>query len=70
MSQAQAAGVFGVSESTVNRLVSRRRRDPNDDLPARTPPGQAASIPVLEHQELWKQLEASPAATAAEHAEL
>ena len=67
---AEVAEVFGVGLATVKRWVARKRRDPDDDLTPRTPPGQHPSIGPQQHAELWSQLEANPTATAEQHARL
>lgn len=67
---AEVAEAFGVGLASVKRWVRRRRRDPDDELRPRTPPGQLPIIGPDRHAELWKQLESNPTATAEEHARL
>jgi transposase len=68
--RAEVAGTFGVGLATLKRWVARRRRDPEDDLLPRTPPGQSPSIAPEQCAELWAQLEGHRTATVAEHAGL
>ncbi len=66
----EVARTFGVGLATLKRWVARRRRDPEDDLSAKKPPGQAPSIAPEQRGELREQLEGHRTATIAEHARL
>jgi transposase len=66
----QAAGLFGVSLSTLKRWL-RRRRD-GEDLAPRPSPGRTPRILATTDQKraLWAQLEANDDATLERHCEL
>ena len=66
----QAAGLFGVSLSTLKRWL-RRRRD-GEDLAPRRSPGRTPRILATTDQKraLWAQLEANDDATLERHCEL
>jgi transposase len=66
----QAAGLFGVSLSTLKRWL-RRRRD-GEDLAPRPSPGRTPRILATTDQKraLWAQLEANDNATLERHCEL
>ena len=66
----QAAGLFGVSLSTLKRWL-RRRRD-GKDLAPRPSPGRTPRILATTDQKraLWAQLEANDDATLERHCEL
>ncbi len=68
--RAEVAGTFGVGLATLKRWVARRRRDPEDDLSPKAPPGRSPSIAREQRAELWAQLEGHRTATIAEHAGL
>jgi len=69
-SKPEVAETFGVGLASVKRWAARRRRDPEDDLAPRTPPGPVASIGPQHALALTAQLDANPTATALEHAGL
>jgi transposase len=66
----QAAGLFGVSLSTLKRWL-RRRRD-GEDLAPRPSPGRTPRILATTDQKraLWAQLEANDDATLERHCEV
>ena len=66
MRRAEVARTFGVSESTIKRLVARRR-DAADDLTAGRPSGRRRTLTLEQHAALWTQLEANPDATIETH---
>ena len=70
LSKQAVAETYGVGLATVKRWVARRKRDPNDDLAPRVPPGQAPSIGPEHAEALAAQLAMHPTATAEEHAGL
>ncbi|MDP9314899.1 MAG: IS630 transposase-related protein [Chloroflexota bacterium] len=70
MARTQVAATFGVSLSTIKRLLARKRRNAADALAATPPPGRSRTIPAAHHAALWAQLEAHPDATIATHTEL
>ena len=71
VARAEVASTFGVSLSTVKRLLARRRRDAEDDLAPKRRPGRRAAIAAPEQREaLRAQLEGNRTATVAEHARL
>ncbi len=70
MPRTQVAATFGVSLSTIKRLLARKRRNADDALAATPPPGRPRTIQAEHHAALWAQLEAHPEATSATHAEL
>lgn len=67
MPRAQVAETFGVSLSTIKRLVTRRRQDPEADLAPKRPPGRPLSISTQQQQTLKTQLEHKPDATIEQH---
>jgi transposase len=69
-SKQDVADTFGVGLATVKRWVARRKRDPDDDLAPRVPPGQVPSIGPQHAEALTAQLAANPTATAERHARL
>jgi len=66
----EAAGLFGVSLSTLKRWLGRRRE--GEDLAPKPSPGRAPSIlaNAEEKRALWEQLEANDDATLERHCEL
>src|SRR4028119_1188024 len=70
MPKVEVATIFGVSLSTITRLVARRRQDTTDDLAAKAPPGRRRTIPPAQYAALWAQLEANRDATIETHAQL
>jgi len=66
----EAAGLFGVSLSTIKRWLGRRRN--GEDLAPRPSPGRTPSILATNEQKraLWAQLEANDDATLERHCEL
>ena len=70
MAQTEVAATFGVSLSTIKRLVARRRRNTSDDLAAKVPPGRRRTILPEQQAALWAQLEANRDATIETHARL
>jgi transposase len=70
MSRTKIAATFGVSLSTIKRLVARRRRNTTDDLAAKVPPGRRRTIPPEQQAALWAQLEANRDGTIQTHARL
>ncbi len=70
MSKTEVAATFGVSLSTIKRLVARRRRNTTDDLAAKVPPGRRRTILPEQQAALWAQLEANRDATIETHARL
>ena len=70
MARAEIAITFGVSLSTIQRLLARQRRNPQDTLAAQTPPGRRRTITPDQHAALWAQLEANRDATIAAHTQL
>ena len=70
MPRSEVATTFGVSVSTIKRLLVRKRRNPDDVLAATPPPGRPRTIQVEHHVALWAQLDAHPDATIATHTDL
>lgn len=69
MPSAEVATTFGVSLSTIKRLLQRQRHGAAA-LAARSPSGRRRTIHPDQHATLWLQLEAHPNATLATHAQL
>ncbi len=67
----EAAGLFGVSLSTLKRWLGRRRRE-GEDLAPKPSPGRTPSILATDEEKraLWEQLEAHDDATLERHCEL
>jgi len=70
MPRVEVAATFGVSLSSIKRLVAHRRRNAADELAAQSPPGRRRTIVPEQHAALWAQLEANPDATLEPHARL
>ena len=70
MTRSEVATTFGVSLSTIKRLLARRRRDATDPLAAQVPPGRRRTITPDQHAALWAQLEQYPDVTIATHTAL
>ncbi len=70
MTQTDVATTFGVSLSTIKRLIARRRRDHADQFAAKIPGGRRRSIDATLHAALWAQLAANRDATLATHTQL
>ena len=70
MPHAKVAATFGVSLSTIKRLLTRRRQNVADELAAAAPPGRRRTLPPTQHPILWAQLEANRDATSAMHTHL
>ena len=70
ISQTEVAATFGVSLSTIKRLVARRCRNTTDDLVANVPPGRRRAILPEQQAAVWAQLEANRDATLETHARL
>ncbi len=70
MPRADVATTFGVSLSTIKRLLARRRRDVADPLAAQRPSGRRRTITPDQHAALWAQLEQHRDGTIATHTEL
>ncbi len=70
MPRVEIATTFGVSLSTVQRLVARRRQNAQDDLIAQSPPGRRRTLSPEHHAALWAQLEANADATIEQHTHL
>ncbi len=70
MPRTQVAATFGVSLSTIKRLLARKRRNADDALASIPPPGRPRTIQPEHHAALWTQLEAHPDATIATHTDL
>jgi transposase len=70
MPRADVAITFGVSLSTIKRLLARRRRDAADSLAAQRPSGRRRTITPDQHPALWAQLEQYRDATIATHADV
>ena len=66
----EVAATFGVSVSTIKRLLARKRHNADDALAASSPPGRPRTIQAEHHAALWAQLEAHPDVTIATHTEL
>jgi transposase len=66
----EAAGLFGVSLSTIKRWLERRRE--GEDLSPRPSPGRTPRILATdeERRALWAQLEANDDATLERHCDL
>ena len=70
MPRAEVATTFGVSLSTIKRLLARRRRDAADSLVAQQSSGRRRTITPAQHPALWAQLEQYRDATIATHADV
>ena len=70
MPRAEATTTFGVSLSTIKRLLARRQRDGADPLAAQRPSGRHRTITLDQHGALWAQLERHPDVTIATHTQV
>jgi transposase len=70
MRRSDVAATFGVSLSTIKRLLARRRRDGADTLAAQIPSGRRRTITPDQHAAWWAQLERHRDVTIATHTHL